>query len=439
MDGGRAGDRVHAGGAGADDRAGRDQFPGRRSSFEPRDPHLRLPAERVRERGHPRARGRAGGYGRRQHLRGHRGGGAAVPAGDRRRAPGPAGRGDRGDRLRGADRAGAVGGAAGRAPGARQSGEAAGGELACRRARRGCGHSARRTAHPAPAIPACPAAPAPCSTCSRAATTPAPSASSRRAGGRSRSVPVADAVAQVRGLAEAGINEVVLTGVDLASYASGDARLGDLVLAILRWRAGAAPAAPLLARPGGDRSRRSGAALAEQPRLMPHLHLSLQSGADLILKRMRRRHSRAQALAVIERARRLRPGPRHRRRPDRRLPDRDRRAVPARRSTSSRRPPAVSARLPVQRAPRHAGRADAGGAGPAPPRAGRAPARGRGADRRGVPRGLPRPDRPRRRRARRHAAIPSISPASGSPARTRSAQVVEARVIAADAAGLEAA
>ena len=125
--------------------------------------------------------------------------------------------------------------------------------------------------------------------------------------GPSRSLPVADAVAQIRALSDCGINEVVLTGVDLASYRSGDARLGDLVRSILVGVPGLArlrlssidPAAidPALWR-----------ALAEQPRLMPHLHLSLQSGADLILKRMRRRHSRAEAAATIARARTLRPG-----------------------------------------------------------------------------------------------------------------------------------
>ena len=79
----------------------------------------------------------------------------------------------------------------------------------------------------------------------------------------------------------------------------------------------------------------SGGCSAEEPRLMPHLHLSLQAGSDLILKRMKRRHLRADALAAIERARDAAARHRHRRRPDRRLPDRDRSAVRARRWISS--------------------------------------------------------------------------------------------------------
>jgi len=125
--------------------------------------------------------------------------------------------------------------------------------------------------------------------------------------GRSRSVPVAEAVRQVRAQAEAGINEVVLTGVDLASYDDAGARLGDLVLAILR----GVPELPRLRLSSLDPAAIDPAlwrALAEQPRLMPHLHLSLQAGSDLILKRMRRRHLRAEALSVIARARALRPG-----------------------------------------------------------------------------------------------------------------------------------
>ena len=125
--------------------------------------------------------------------------------------------------------------------------------------------------------------------------------------GASRSVPVADAVAQVRALVEAGINEVVLTGVDLASYRSGEAGLGDLVRSILH----EVPALPRLRLSSLDPAAIDPAlwrAFAEEERLMPHLHLSLQAGADMILKRMRRRHSRADALGVIARARRLRPG-----------------------------------------------------------------------------------------------------------------------------------
>ncbi len=63
--------------------------------------------------------------------------------------------------------------------------------------------------------------------------------------------------------------------------------------------------------------------IAGEPRLMPHVHLSLQAGDDMILKRMKRRHSRAQAVALVERLKAARPDDRHRRRPHRRLPDRD--------------------------------------------------------------------------------------------------------------------
>jgi len=125
--------------------------------------------------------------------------------------------------------------------------------------------------------------------------------------GPSRAVPIEDAIRQARAIAAAGINELVLTGVDLASYGDGDARLGDLVLAILR----GAPALNRLRLSSLDPAAIDPAlwrALAEEPRLMPHLHLSIQAGSDLVLKRMRRRHSRRDALEVIARARALRPG-----------------------------------------------------------------------------------------------------------------------------------
>lgn len=125
--------------------------------------------------------------------------------------------------------------------------------------------------------------------------------------GVSRSVPVNGAIDQVHALVAAGINEVVLTGVDLASYRSGAAGLGALVRAILR----AVPDLPRLRLSSLDPAAIDDAlwrALAEEDRLMPHLHLSLQAGSDMMLKRMRRRHSCVDALGVIARARRLRPG-----------------------------------------------------------------------------------------------------------------------------------
>jgi threonylcarbamoyladenosine tRNA methylthiotransferase MtaB len=121
--------------------------------------------------------------------------------------------------------------------------------------------------------------------------------------GASRSLPPARVVAEIRTLVAKGHAEVVLTGVDIASYRP---TLGALVRQVLA-------EVPELARlrlssldPAGMDSD-LWRILAEQPRFMPHLHLSLQHGADLILKRMKRRHSRADALALAERARRLRP------------------------------------------------------------------------------------------------------------------------------------
>jgi threonylcarbamoyladenosine tRNA methylthiotransferase MtaB len=128
--------------------------------------------------------------------------------------------------------------------------------------------------------------------------------------GPSRSVPVGALVAQVRALAEAGFQEVVLTGVDIASYGTdlpGTPRLGQLVRRVLAL----VPQLPRLRLSSLDPAAIDPdiwRLLAEEPRLMPHLHLSLQAGSDLILKRMKRRHSRAGAAAAIARARALRPG-----------------------------------------------------------------------------------------------------------------------------------
>ncbi len=125
--------------------------------------------------------------------------------------------------------------------------------------------------------------------------------------GPSRSLSVVQAIAQTRAIVAAGIGEIVLTGVDLASYRDGAATLGDLVRAMLR----AVPELPRLRLSSLDPAAIDPAlwqALAEEERLMPHLHLSIQSGADLVLKRMRRRHTREQALGVVARARSLRSG-----------------------------------------------------------------------------------------------------------------------------------
>ncbi len=126
--------------------------------------------------------------------------------------------------------------------------------------------------------------------------------------GNSRSLPPADVVSQVRRLIGNGYREVVLTGVDITSYsADGAPALGALVKAVLR----SAPELERLRLSSIDSVEADADlldALANEPRLMPHLHLSLQHGDDLILKRMKRRHSRADAIAFCERVRRLRPG-----------------------------------------------------------------------------------------------------------------------------------
>ncbi|HZZ87222.1 MAG TPA: radical SAM protein, partial [Caulobacteraceae bacterium] len=127
--------------------------------------------------------------------------------------------------------------------------------------------------------------------------------------GNSRSTPAERVVAEVRGLARAGYAEVVLTGVDLTSWGAdlaGAPALGALVRRILA----EVPELPRLRLSSIDAAEIDAelmATLAEEPRLCPHLHLSLQSGDDLILKRMKRRHSSADALALIEAVRRVRP------------------------------------------------------------------------------------------------------------------------------------
>ena len=128
--------------------------------------------------------------------------------------------------------------------------------------------------------------------------------------GPNRSVPIGAVVAQVRALVAAGYREVVLTGVDIASYGAGlpgAPRLGQLIRRLLAL----VPELPRLRLSSLDPAAIDAdlwRLVAEEPRLMPHLHLSLQAGSDLILKRMKRRHLRADAATVIARARALRPG-----------------------------------------------------------------------------------------------------------------------------------
>src|SRR6516165_2431659 len=127
--------------------------------------------------------------------------------------------------------------------------------------------------------------------------------------GNSRSVPMGAVVEDVRRLVANGYCEVVLTGVDITSYGAdlpGAPKLGALVKQILKH-------VPELRRlrlssiDSVEADRELLAAIAGEPRLMPHLHLSLQSGDDLILKRMKRRHERAQAIALCRALRQLRP------------------------------------------------------------------------------------------------------------------------------------
>ncbi|MCG6882152.1 MAG: tRNA (N(6)-L-threonylcarbamoyladenosine(37)-C(2))-methylthiotransferase MtaB [Silicimonas sp.] len=126
--------------------------------------------------------------------------------------------------------------------------------------------------------------------------------------GNSRSVPAGVVVDQIGRLVDRGFNEVVLTGVDLTSWGAdlpGAPRLGDLIRRILKLTG-----IPRLRISSIDSIEADPAlmeAIATEPRLMPHLHLSLQAGDDLILKRMKRRHLRDDAIAFCEEARRLRP------------------------------------------------------------------------------------------------------------------------------------
>ena len=127
--------------------------------------------------------------------------------------------------------------------------------------------------------------------------------------GNSRSVPAGVVVEQIKRLVGKGFNEVVLTGVDLTSWGAdlpAQPRLGDLVMRILRL-------VPDLARlrissiDSIEADEALMGAIATESRLMPHLHLSLQAGDDMILKRMKRRHLRDDAIRFCDEARRLRP------------------------------------------------------------------------------------------------------------------------------------
>ena len=127
--------------------------------------------------------------------------------------------------------------------------------------------------------------------------------------GNSPSVPAGVVIEQIKRLVDKGYNEVVLTGVDLTSWGAdlpSAPKLGDLVMRILKL----VPDLPRLRISSIDSievDENLLTAIATESRLMPHLHLSLQHGDDLILKRMKRRHLRDDAIAFCETARKLRP------------------------------------------------------------------------------------------------------------------------------------
>ena len=127
--------------------------------------------------------------------------------------------------------------------------------------------------------------------------------------GNSRSVPAGEVINQVQALVDKGFQEVVLTGVDVTSYGPdlpGEPTLGMLIERILKH-------VPALARlrlsslDGIEIDDRLFDLLTGETRLMPHVHLSLQSGDNMILKRMKRRHSREQAIDLVERLKAKRP------------------------------------------------------------------------------------------------------------------------------------
>ncbi len=127
--------------------------------------------------------------------------------------------------------------------------------------------------------------------------------------GESRSIPAGAVIDAIKAAVDRGQQEIILTGVDLTSYGPdlpGSPTLGQLVERILHH----VPTLPRLRLSSLDSVEiddRLFDLITSEPRLMPHVHLSLQSGDDMILKRMKRRHSRAQAVALVHRLKTLRP------------------------------------------------------------------------------------------------------------------------------------
>ncbi len=127
--------------------------------------------------------------------------------------------------------------------------------------------------------------------------------------GPNRSVAPTDVIAQIRRLTGNGYREVVLTGVDITDYGS-DLKSGFELGALVERILGEVPELPRLRLSSLDPAEIDDAllrAIAEHDRLMPHFHLSVQAGSDLILKRMRRRHGRADVIRFCDRVRGLRP------------------------------------------------------------------------------------------------------------------------------------
>ncbi|WP_311269043.1 tRNA (N(6)-L-threonylcarbamoyladenosine(37)-C(2))-methylthiotransferase MtaB [Sphingobium sp. WCS2017Hpa-17] len=127
--------------------------------------------------------------------------------------------------------------------------------------------------------------------------------------GNSRSVPAGAVIEKAKELVDAGYQEIVLTGVDVTSYGPdlpGSPSLGLLIERILK----GVPDLPRLRLSSIDSveiDERLFDLIAHEPRMMPHLHLSLQAGDDMILKRMKRRHGRADAIAIVQRVKAARP------------------------------------------------------------------------------------------------------------------------------------
>lgn len=127
--------------------------------------------------------------------------------------------------------------------------------------------------------------------------------------GNSRSVAIGEIAQQVKALVASGYNEIVMTGVDVTSYGHdlpGSPTLGQMIRRVLAL----VPELPRLRLSSLDPVEMDDdlwKLIAEEPRLMPHLHMSLQAGDDMILKRMKRRHLRADAIEMCRRAREYRP------------------------------------------------------------------------------------------------------------------------------------